>query len=138
MILKIGIVGSRRRDKWLDKKLIGEKILEISLANPDHVIQFVSGGCPLGADRMAEEFQIELDMPLPIILHLPDKSKLDPELMKKNPRAAYAVINYARNTLIAKDSDHLIACNVLGSPGGTDDTIRKFNKLGKKEFLHLV
>ncbi len=54
--------------------------------------------------------------------------------MEKNPRAAYAVINYARNKLIARDADVLIACVAEDRKGGTEDTIKHFcKKLGKSE-----
>ena len=67
----------------------------------------------------------------------PDKSKLDQELLKVNGRAAYAQINYARNTLIAQDSDVLIACVAADRKGGTEDTICKWKKLnpGKEPIL---
>lgn len=97
--------------------------------------RIVSGGCKLGGDRFAE--RIAKAMKVSIKIHYPDKSKLDPILMKKNPRAAYAKINYARNTLIAKDADILIACVAEDRKGGTEDTIEKFRKMGKDK-VYLV
>jgi hypothetical protein len=61
-----------------------------------------------------------------MIIFLPDKSKLDTVLLEKAPRAAYAKINYARNTQIAEKVSVLIACVASDRKGGTEDTIRKF------------
>ena len=58
--------------------------------------------------------------------------------MKKNPRWAYAEINYARNTLIARDADDLIAVVAEDRKGGTEDTIKKFLKKSSEDNLHLV
>ena len=45
----------------------------------------------------------------------------------------YVKANFDRNTLIAKDSDVLIACVNLQKDGGTEDTIKKYLKLGKNK-----
>ena len=111
----IGIVGSRRRNKEVDRLNLMELLLrEDFLYNPD--CRFVSGGCPKGGDRFAEEIaeQFEHD----IIIHHPDWSK-----------GRYAGLE--RNTLIARDSDVLIALVAPDRKGGTEDTIRKFHNLGK-------
>lgn len=121
MILNVGIVGARARNTPEDKQLIKE-VLERRLQKGDK-IHLVSGGCPKGADRFAEELSEELR--LGITIHYPDKSKL-PEDSK---RYDYALICYERNTLIARDSDILIA--LPGKSGGTWDTIRKTEALGK-------
>jgi len=55
--------------------------------------------------------------------------------MKINPRWAYAEINYARNTTIAEDSDIIVAVVSFDRTGGTEDTIKKAIKLGKRIFL---
>jgi hypothetical protein len=117
----IGIVGSRRDDA-LDFMSIAEVFW--TLYFPGDII--VSGGCPKGGDRFAE---ILADIVrCEIIIHYPDKLKLDPKLLKDYPRAAYAQINYARNSLIARDSDILIASVAPDRKGGTEDTIKKFLK----------
>lgn len=129
---KIGIIGSRRRNTEGDLELLRKAFLEI-YEDGDTI---VSGGCPLGADHMAEifikEYNISEDR---VIIHYPDKSKLDPEKMKRNPRWAYAEINYARNTLIARDSDILIAVVAEDRKGGTEDTIKKAEKFKHKIVL---
>ena len=128
----IGIVGSRRRNSNKDFQMVFDKFFDLYEIND----KICSGGCPKGADAFAEI--IANTQGISIIIHYPDKSKLDSILMKKNPRAAYAIINYARNTLIAKDSDVLIACVADDRKGGTEDTIKKFVKFHWDKNLHLV
>lgn len=126
---KIGIVGSRRRDSIEDMQACRKVFL--SIYEEGDII--ISGGCPKGGDRFAYVFAQEYN--IPITVHYPDKSKLDPEKMKKNPKWAYAEINYARNTLIAQDSDVIIAVVHEDRKGGTEDTLIKANKMGKSIFL---
>ena len=120
--INIGIIGSRRRDTPDDYILVSNKFYKIA----DMLDTIVSGGCPKGGDRFAEILADEHGHEK--IIHYPDKSKLDPKLMEKNPRAAYAVINYARNQLIADDSNVIIACVAPNRKGGTEDTIKRFLK----------
>lgn len=122
----IGIVGSRRRDSDEDYQACLAAFMAIY--KPGDLI--VSGGCPQGGDRFAEVIAEELKIPIKI--NYPDKSKLDQALLKSNPRAAYAVINYARNSLIASDCNVLIAVVAEDRKGGTEDTVKKAIKLGKK------
>jgi hypothetical protein len=131
----IGIVGSRRRDTEEDLFLC--RIQFLKLYRDGDMI--VSGGCKQGGDRFAEIFVDELGIrDTHFICHLPNKNELDPELLKKVPRAAYAKINYARNTLIAIDSTHLIAVPAPDRKGGTEDTIKKFIKFHGESTLYLV
>ena len=120
----IGIVGSRRRDSSEDLEATRKVFLSIYEKGDT----LVSGGCPKGGDRFAEIFAKEYSVP--ITIHYPDKSKL-----KGNQRWHYAEINFARNTLIAQDSDVLIACVASDRTGGTEDTIKKAKNLGKKIVL---
>lgn len=122
---KIGIVGSRRRDSEEDLETCRRILLEIYKEGDT----LVSGGCPKGGDRFAEIFAKEYNIPIKI--HYPDKSKLDPEKLKKNIKWAYAEINFARNTLIAQDSDVLIAVVASDRKGGTEDTIKKAEVMNK-------
>lgn len=124
----IGIVGSRKRDTERDYHAVRKAFLKVY--HPGDSI--ISGGCPKGGDHFAE--CISQDLKVPITIHLPDKTQLDAKLLKANPRAAYAVINNARNTLIANGADVLIACVSKDRTGGTEDTIKKFCKrFGRKE-----
>ena len=118
----IGVVGSRRRNSGEDRQLVYKTIHHLRQRIGGNTI-LVSGGCPKGADLFAEEYA-EIHR-LPIIRHLPDHAHLNPNLP---PRAQWAVINYARNTLIANDADVLIACVAPDRKGGTEDTIKKFRK----------
>jgi hypothetical protein len=129
--LKIGVVGARVRNEPCDKLLVRNAILYLIKKDSSISISLISGGCPQGADRFAEEIAKELK--LEILIHYPDKSKLE-----DNSRASYAKINYARNTLIAQDSDILLASPAYknGKPiGGTADTIKKACALGKPVVL---
>jgi len=141
-MIKIGIVGSRRRDTFHDKaKIFMALHSKLSwLYHKEGVhrceISIVSGGCPKGADRFAEELAEEQE--LPIIIHYPDKSKINPILNLTNPRLAWAEVAFARNRKIAEDSDYLIACVSEDRTGGTENTIKHFKELGKEKNLILV
>jgi hypothetical protein len=127
----IGIVGSRRRDSLYDFINTFNSFIKI-YKDGDHI---VSGGCPKGGDRFAEIIADILRVD-PLI-HYPDETKLDPKILKLNPRVAYAKINYARNILIARDSDVLIACVAPDRKGGTEHTIKEWQKLhpGKEPII---
>jgi len=134
---KIGIIGSRRRDTKADLNLCREIFL--SIYEDGDII--VSGGCKKGGDKFAEIIAEELGLTVEnkkLILHLPDKSKLDPDKMERNPKWAYAEINFARNGLIADDSDVIVAVVAEDRKGGTEDTIKKFLKRKSEEDLILV
>lgn len=127
----IGIVGSRRRDADVDYLLVSRAFGGV-YGKGDRI---VSGGCRKGGDRFAELIADRFN--IPITIHRPDQGELDLALLVQNPRAAYAKINYARNTLVARDADVLIACVAPDRRGGTEDTIRKFEKIhpGQKAIL---
>ncbi|MDP9024251.1 MAG: hypothetical protein M3N13_02600 [Candidatus Eremiobacteraeota bacterium] len=115
----IGIVGSRRRDSEADLLLTYNALLTVWEPGD----KLVSGGCPKGGDRFAA--LIARTFSIPLKEYFPDKTKLNPALP---PKTAYARIAYARNTLIARDSEVLIACVAADRAGGTEDTIKKFCK----------
>lgn len=127
--IHIGIVGSRRRDTARDLQEVRHALISELSNYTDREIIIVSGGCPKGGDRFAEMLAEELD--LRTIIHYPDRSSLP------NPphRWDFARINYERNTLIARDSDILIACVASDRKGGTEDTIKKYLKMGKKNLI---
>jgi len=107
---KIGIIGTRRRDSGVDRKLVREKFLEIY--EPGDWI--VSGGCPKGGDAFAEKIAKKFGVPI-LIFH-PDWAQFG--------RAA----GILRNGDIAERSDVIIACVAEDRTGGTEDTIKKFLK----------
>lgn len=121
----IGIVGSRRRNSKRDYDSVVKVFAKLYVRGDS----IVSGGCEQGADRFAEIIAKELGVSLTI--HYPRKENLDTELLKINPRAAYAQINFRRNTLIAVNCNCLIACCALDRTGGTEDTVFKCLKLNK-------
>lgn len=133
MLVRVGVVGARKRNSRDDFYKVRSEIYWLVQKYGKENVTLISGGCPKGADYFAEQIapQFELD----IIIHKPDKSKLDKELMKIKPKAAYAIINYERNTLIAEDSDILIACVAHDRKGGTEDTIKKFKKMKKGKVI---
>lgn len=116
----IGIIGTRRRDTPIIRRLIEEVFWK--LYNPGDII--CSGGCPKGADRFADE--IAKSNGIPILTIYPD--------YKKYKQGAPIV----RNTPVAETSNILIACVVKPEEGidlvlqrktgGTEDTLRKFVK----------
>lgn len=128
----IGIVGSRRRDTPKDKRLV--KSLFLTVYKKGDVI--VSGGCPRGADRFAEEIAREMD--IEIIIYRADWNNLShPDaLIKTNKYGQYdARAGFRRNTSIASHSEILIACVADDRRGGTEDTIAKFTEMNKGKLL---
>ncbi len=107
----IGIIGSRRRNTADDEAATEQAFLDV-FAPGDTL---VSGGCPKGGDRFCE--RLALIHKVPIMIHHADWENLG--------RSA----GFARNTYIARDADVLIAVVAADRKGGTEDTIRKFQKL---------
>ena len=123
-ILKVAVVGSRRRNTPKDKQII-KRALRHLMMKKDVIIHLVSGGCPLGADKFAEELAVELG--LGISIHLPDKSSLP-----RNPQYYdFVKIYFARNTLIANECDMCIALCAEDRKGGTEDTVKKVDLQNK-------
>jgi len=128
----IGVIGSRRRDgeeeyehimnefrKWYEP---GDKIC--------------SGGCKKGGDRFAEIIAKKMSLTEEnggLIIHRPKS------VPKGSLRWEYAKVNYERNTLVAKDSDVIIATVAPDRKGGTEDTLRKFLRTGKDPiFMRII
>ncbi len=116
--MRIGIVGSRRRNSLEDYHKVLAKLEE--LYKEGDII--VSGGCYKGADNFAERIAKEKE--IPIIIYY--------ARWKRHGKAA----GFIRNTDIAEQSDILIACVSPDRKGGTEDTIKKYLK--NKNKLHLV
>lgn len=125
---KIGIIGTRKRNIRTDYQIVYDAFFEI-YEDGDWI---VSGHCPKGGDAFAEK--IAFDYGIPILLFPP----------KKRIREEF----FARNTLIAQNSDFIIACLVRPSEpiddilsrqsGGSEDTLKKFVKLNTKERIIIV
>lgn len=113
----IGIIGSRRRDTVYDLELVRRAVTEVFELGD----RLVSGGCPRGGDRFAEEIARWLQCT--ITIHHAEWDRL-------GKRAGFV-----RNGDIARDADILIACVAHDRTGGTEDTIRKFKALGKEQLI---
>jgi len=105
-MMKIGIIGSRKFDKY---ELLKETVCKILTNHPEQEVSFVSGGAK-GADTLAEKLAGELD--IPILLFKPDYHKFG--------RSAPLV----RNKEIVANSDLLVAFPV-GESKGTYYTIEQ-------------
>ena len=110
----IGMVGARSRDEPHDIQLCVAKFFELYEKGD----KIVSGGCRKGGDRFAEIIAEKYD--IPIKLHYPE--------WDKHGKAA----GFIRNTNIAEDADVIIACVASDRKGGTEDTIKKAEKLNKR------
>jgi len=117
MMKIIGIVGSRRRNSDKDFSIVEKEFLKV-YEQGDCI---VSGGCPKGADRFAEI--ISKQRKISIFIH------------SANWKEKGRIAGFTRNTLIARDSDVLIACVASDRTGGTEHTIKVFQKLGKKDLI---
>lgn len=113
----IGIVGSRRRDTDKDYDLVEKAFLNLYKQSDS----IVSGGCYKGGDRFAEIIAKKYNIPI----------KIYPADWNEYGKGA----GFIRNTYIARDSDVLIACVAKDRTGGTEDTIKKYLKLNKKELI---
>ncbi len=124
---KIGVVGSRRRNSQEDFTLVEAAVLRI-LEPGDSL---VSGGCSKGADRFAEQIARKHHLEIEIFPANWQNPDCPPE--RRRPRADGSWYDpqagFARNGLIARASDVLIACVAQDRTGGTEDTIRKFRQM---------
>lgn len=120
-MLKVGVVGTRRRNAGEDLQSVKDKINEILSWHNVDTLWLVSGGCPTGADSFAEVIAKERGWPITIFY----------PAWAKYGKAAGIV----RNTDIATECDLLIACVAPDRAGGTEDTIQKTKHLGKEVIL---
>jgi len=113
--MTLGIIGTRRRDSQADLAAVYVEVEKLQCLF--EIDRIVSGGCPQGGDRFAE--LIAECYGLPITIHRPQWDLYG--------RAA----GFHRNTNIAWEADVLLAVVAKDRRGGTEDTIRKFQKQGK-------
>lgn len=118
---KIGIIGSRRRTSEHDFLCCVDRFLEV-YEDGDII---VSGGCKDGGDYFAEIIAEGYGIKDSMIIHYPNWA-----LHGKGA-------GFVRNTLIAQDSDVLIAMVTknLSLSKGTMDTVKKFESKGLKAIL---
>lgn len=107
---KIGIIGSRRRNSGLDGKAVREMFFQIYELGD----WIVSGGCPKGGDRFAEN--IAKKNGIPILIFYPNWEKFG--------KGAGII----RNADVAFNSDIIIACVAEDRTGGTEDTLKRYKK----------
>jgi len=120
--MKVGIIGARIRDSANDYNAVLEAFFTLCPCPDD--VHIVSGGCPQGGDRFAE--QIAKAHGIPITIYHPN--------WRLNRQRA----GFMRNTTIARESDYLIACVSQLGHGGTEDTIKKFLRAHGEDALILV
>ena len=113
----IGIIGSRRRNSEADYDQLEKAFLEI-YKDGDRI---VSGGCSQGGDHFAEIIAKKYQIPITIYYAQWDK------LGKR--------AGFARNTDIARDCNVLLALVSDDRSGGSEDTIKKAEKMGKSIIL---
>lgn len=116
--MRYGIVGSRAR---LDIDAVHAFI--DSLRQDDVVI---SGGCQ-GVDIWAVSRAKARG--LQVVEHLPVLPN------SGSPRHLFTMAYYARNKLIARDCDILVAFVAPARKGGTENTIRHAKRLGKEVMI---
>lgn len=120
-VLRVGIVGSRRRNNLPDRKLVFEIVQRAIAKYPDKKIIIVSGGCRKGADHFAEEaakfFGVE-----PLLFPVSD----DPPVKS---RWEYRERAFARNYDIAANSDIVFALVHEDRTGGTENTVEHCDAL---------
>lgn len=120
--IKLGIVGSRRRNGSDDFRKVWSAYDDVAKRNDSDEITIVSGGAFKGADNFA--VNIARDQGGKMITYFPygheDQDYFD------------------RNELIARDSDILIACVAPDRRGGTENCINHFKRLHPDGELILV
>ena len=122
--LKIGIVGTRRRDSQLAYQCTQKLFLRIY--HKGDII--ISGGCPEGGDRFAE---------LIAAAHGLTEANGKLKLFRPNWKLGRHA-GFLRNTDIARCSNILIAVVAKDRRGGTEDTISKFKRLHPKSPIILL
>lgn len=110
--MRVGIVGSRRRNTLADRQMILDLVRDLKEKFGESLV-LVSGGCKTGADHYAEEAAVLHGVP--IVLH-PVKGKFD-------TRWQFAQAAFARNEDIVKDSDVVFAQVASDRKGGTENTL---------------
>ena len=129
-MIKVGIVGSRR---WIDKTKIKDFIYKLKEKYTEDVT-IVSGGCKDGADKMAKKYALEFGLKYEEYPPFHAAHNMYCVLPKHIYNKKYHVSNYfARNKLIAKNSDIIVAFIPNGIvSNGTMSTVNYAKKFNKK------
>lgn len=126
---KIGIIGTRKRNIRTDFI----KVKDAFFAVYEEGDWIISGGCEKGGDVFAEALARLFGIPI-LILHARWRHDWNKE-KKTFDRTFNKAAGFIRNTPIAEHSDILIACVQDDRTGGAEDTIKKFEKMGKGEVI---
>ncbi len=131
--MKVGIVGSRR---WTNRKKIKDFIFELKKKFGDDLV-IVSGGCRNGADHFAKKYALEFDVRYEEYPPFHEAHNMYCKLPERLYNKPYHVSNYfARNKLIAKNSDSTIAFIPDGmTSNGSMSTIKYAEKFGKETLI---
>lgn len=113
MEIKLGIVGSRRRDTVEDLRKVWRAYDDVAIRNINAELPIVSGGAVKGADRFAVD--IARDQGGKMITYFPYGHNTQDY--------------YARNRRVAEECDKLIACVAPDRRGGTENTIQWFKSI---------
>jgi len=131
--MKIGIVGSRIYE---NKKKIKDFIFKLKQEKGENVI-IVSGGCPDGADRYAKKYALEFGLQYEEYPPFHAQHNLYCALPETCYGKQYSVrYFFARNKLIAKNSDYIVGFIPEGhTSNGTNSTLKYAQKFGKKTLI---
>lgn len=123
-MIRILITGSR---SWVARNLLGMGLVHAAaeLAGPtDEPVTLVSGACPHGADRMAEEFAESWGWVIerhPADWNGPCRDSCRPGHRRNGPRGDYcpAAGNYRNQDMVDLGADACLAFRMAGSRGTT-------------------
>ena len=120
-MVRIGIVGSRRRSTFKDHAIVREIVrTAVEKYGVDGVV-VVSGGCPAGADTFARISAEVYDLWC---------VEFKPKVGRDCQRWEFTVAAFARNRTIAENCDVLFALVASDRKGGTENTISHAKKCG--------
>lgn len=128
MILRVAIVGSRRRNTTVDCAIVETIVRNVKLLNPFRDVVIVSGACPLGADKFAA-------MCAPV--HGCGLLEFKVPKIRYASKHAFREAAFARNREIAENCDICFALVHSDRTGGTENTIGHCVDLGKTCYLVL-
>ena len=131
--MKVGIVGSRRYE---NKKKIKDFVFKLKQEHGEDTV-IVSGGCKNGADKYAKKYALELGLQYEEYPPFHEVYNLYCVLPEECYNKSYNVKNYfARNKLIAKNSDYVVGFIPKGHISkGTNSTLKYAEKFGKKTII---
>jgi len=124
--LRVGIVGSRRRNTLYDRKAVFRLVAWLVQRQGEGGLVIVSGGCPKGADNFAEEAARIYDVATDIY---PVDTKGVTSRWEFRKRA------FARNRVVAERSTELYCWVAEDRKGGTENTVGHALELKRPVYL---